>query len=283
MTEEEDLFAGIELEFDEMEARRQAASAKKSEAITAIGHSPGSIQPPAMGKEATDEAPPPPRPEPTAPVDSITKQAPVKNFDYKPVEEAAAPPPPLWRSIAIVLGVLVAGGVFLTYWYRHDLFPPEPTEVVAQVSEGENNELVFAGKMWRGKFELDKEVEGTAHQVVRAIIPEMPFITHQMVLVTGDFADPERVVIGEISNNKVQFEFKVDRPEGEAIFINLIPANPQALSEILRINKSQYVVIIGDEVQGALSDPEGSANIESSRDSRVIRVQEILFDQAPPE
>lgn len=275
-----------------MEARRQAAQVVTPEVeplFTVVGHSPGghahSSRPPGRVPGSSQ---PPDRPHPVpglaegpAP-SSLPKPstAPIQ-ANYQPLEEDRPPPPALWKSIAIFVGFLVLGAGFLVFWYRHDLFPPDPVEVVAQISEGPNHELVFEGETFQGTFKMDQEEEGSVNQIVRTSFPEMPFVTHELVLVSGDYGLPDMVGISEVKDHQIIVTPKVDKPDGRILLVHAIPADAKALADLMKIQKNQFVVIIGDIVNNGLTDSMGSMTLTSSGTAKIIRVREVMFDQQP--
>jgi hypothetical protein len=297
MTDDNDPFGdGIELEFDAMEARRQAAQASESTTkpepkVTAVGQSKGAVvhssYPPQAGASRPQQASTPPHvpglSDAPAPASAPKAPTPKKNFDYQPVEVPERTAPPIWRSLLAFLGVLLLAGGFLVFWYRHELFPPDPMDIVVQISEGPDGELVWQGETYRGEFSFDEEVDGTVNQLVRSHFPEMPFITHEIVLASGDYLDPDMVQITELKDHEVMARSKVTNPDGELVLVYAIPADARALTDLMKVRKDQYVVVVGDVVQNTLQDPMGSVSLQSLGNAKVVRVREVLFDIEPPE
>ncbi len=290
-TDDDDPFdAGIELEFDAMEARRQRLSVVKTtdkpqRGELVVGEAPGlrkysSHPPPVDEPPAPALQPLPPAPAPALP---HAPTAPPGDFHYKPLEVEERPPPPLTRTILLGVALLVAALAFLVFWYRHELFPPDAREVVAEISEGPKGEIVYAGQAFEATLETDAEVEGSVHQVVRASWPEMPFITHELVLVTGDYAKPDIVSISEIEDHTVVIQSNVTNPAGSVWLVHVIPADQNALEQLLRVQKGQYVVLVGDEAKTSLRASDGTTRLETVGTSKVVRLREVMWEEAPPE
>ncbi len=286
MPDQDDPFAaGIELEFDEMEARRQAPQA--DDPFGAVGHSPGgkihSTRPP--GAMTSEPAPPVVTGmDPSVGPASVPKPAsPPVEANYQPLETEAKPAPAIWKSLLSFVGVVLLAGAFLLYWYRHDLFPPAAADIVAEVSEGPDGQLVYRGQTYQATFVVEQEIEGTVNQIETTFYPRMPVVTHGLLLVTGEYNDPSLVRISPFENHQVLVEPLKTNLEGKATLVHLIAADAIALADIQKIKPGAYVVILGDVVEGLLSDPSGTVSMDSEEKSKLIRVREVLFDQSPPE
>lgn len=287
---DDDPFAGgIELELDPMEARRERAEVVPKTDIPeappayVVGQSEGGLKhssrPPAAGAPPAvpglSEALAPPS-APKAP------KPPGGDYTYKPLESDGREPPSLLRTLLLGVAFLALAGGFLAFWYRHKLFPPKPADVVAQISQGPNGEIVFNGETFTGTLDPDAEVEGTVNQVASSYWPQMPFITHEVVLVTGDYADPDSVTISELTDHSVAAQSEIASPEGDMWLVHLVPADATALEQLMRVQKGQYVVFLGDLVSGTLTNADGSVSLQTVGTSKVFRVSEVLWEDGPP-
>lgn len=154
--------------------------------------------------------------------------------------------------IKVILPFAVAGGIFL--WTR----PPGPAKILAQTHfSADASQIDYRGQTYTGQWEAESEFTGQLQQLVVEYLPAAPFVTHHLVLTTGDFSDPSKVTIEPLKQGKTSWRAQ-EQPQGELLVLHLIPAEPSLLQQLSALKAGQTVSWKGQRLkEGLLQNNQG--------------------------
>ncbi len=122
------------------------------------------------------------------------------------------------RMLWFVAGLLAAG------WW---LWPPPSAQEVAAAMAVDipAGRIRYDGNVYALHLSAEPETHaGRVRVYVRADHGDMPVITHEGVVTTGEFSDPEKVEIGPLRGGSTWWRAK-HRPRGTLMVLHLIPAD----------------------------------------------------------
>lgn len=106
------------------------------------------------------------------------------------------------------------------------------------------------GDYWKISYESPKETTFTGY--VRHISANhearFPFLTHDILITTEDYADPELVQAYVVNHHFVWRSRTQDYPKGTIHLLHVIPENEELYQQILRIRAGDTVSISGREI-----------------------------------
>ena len=105
------------------------------------------------------------------------------------------------------------------------------------------------GRSWQVIFQWpwDSSFEGSVRHVSRWNDASMPFMSHDILVTSGDFADPE-IVKTSVRNHHYFYTFSGHRPKGEIRLLHIFPASSEVLDDLLAIENGEQVRIDGREI-----------------------------------
>ncbi len=236
---------------------------------------------PAEVKREQEARPMPPSPPVEMPA---TTPAAVPPANAPTPSPAAWVPPPTeapsnLRTFVVLglIGLVLAVNVYIFYW--DDWFPPDPADLVARLSEDSDGVLLFDGKTYRATWNMEPEVQGYVNQLGRAHMGPAEFITHQLVLVTGEYADPSKVEISDIDDGTVVWKAPT-KPRGTIELVYIIPADATALAEMKKLTPGAWVFLDGDLLEGPLVTPDDVV-LKTLGDGKIMRLRAVSVEDPP--
>lgn len=178
-----------------------------------------------------------------------------------------------------VLGLIIAVNVYIQYW--DDWFPPDPAEIVARLSEDPDGVLLFDGETYSANWNMEPEIVGYVHQVGRVRSAPAEFITHQLILVTGEYADPSKVEITDMEDGNVSWKAPT-QPKGSIEMLYVIPADATALAEMKKLQPGAWVFLDGDLLDGTLVTPD-EVVIKTLGGGKIFRLRAVSVETPPDE
>jgi hypothetical protein len=115
------------------------------------------------------------------------------------------------------------------------------------------------GHTWQVTFEKDSD--STFSGVVRAVVrwqdASLPFMTHDILVTTGDYASQGKVNTWVV-NHKFIYHYKNAAPEGSIHLLHIFPASEEIYQQLLAIKDWNRVSISGREIYKIdLFNPDG--------------------------
>jgi hypothetical protein len=105
------------------------------------------------------------------------------------------------------------------------------------------------GRTWRILYE--KQDVSTFAGIVRNASPirlsAIPFLTHDILVTSGDFADPD-LVSTSVSNHRYTWFAPGDKPRGRINLVHAVPANEDIYRQLLKLRDRQQATLKGREI-----------------------------------
>jgi hypothetical protein len=182
------------------------------------------------------------------------------------------------RKTAIIgVVLLLVGALTVYFFYWDDWFPPDADDVVANLSEAPNGAVQYDGELYPSQWTPEEELGGIVNQVARGHFSQLPFVTHAVVLVTGDYADPEKVQIGDLEDHQVNYA-ATSTPNGTIVLVHVVPADAAALAALRQLKPGQWATLQGDLLNGNLVAPDQVA-LRTMGPSKVFRLRTVSSEQ----
>jgi hypothetical protein len=105
------------------------------------------------------------------------------------------------------------------------------------------------GRTWDVTFEYAKNstFSGVVRHASQWHDSSLPFMTHDILVTTEDFALPE-IVRTSVFNHKFSYHYDNDVPNGTINLLHVLPASPAIFEELQQIKEWQQVTISGREI-----------------------------------
>ncbi len=145
------------------------------------------------------------------------------------------------QRAAIIILVLVA----LVWWLRQ---PPSAARIIDDTRVSVNDDYVeYDGQRYLADWGKTTRHVGDVRVFTRAYHRVAPFVTHEAVLTTGDFSDPDLVEVSPIRKGSMSWSART-RPKGTLIVLHFVPADRDVLSRLELLREGDRVELAGHEV-----------------------------------
>ncbi|MBE0697939.1 MAG: hypothetical protein IH586_13535 [Anaerolineaceae bacterium] len=106
------------------------------------------------------------------------------------------------------------------------------------------------GRAWEVSFEkpTDSTFTGVVRHVSQWHDSSMPFMTHDILVTTGDYAS-KGTVDAFVVNHKFIYHYKNDPPSGSIHLLHIFPASDEIYKQLLEVRDWNRVSISGREIQ----------------------------------
>lgn len=106
------------------------------------------------------------------------------------------------------------------------------------------------GASWRIVYEglADTTFEGKVRHVSVNRINKFPFVTHDILITSGDYADPD-LVYTNVTNHRFYWQSRSNAyPKGSINLLHVVPENEEVYRQMLKIRNGDTVSISGREI-----------------------------------
>lgn len=173
----------------------------------------------------------------------------------QPLSRKKAPNTPLFTSIMVLLVgfialALVAGvlGLFFNDSDPLHLFTPN----IEDFSFNENFEQVSGNGSSHWSIRYEKKTASTFKGTIRhnsvIHLKEIPLLTHDVLVTSGEFADPELVTTSVIDHKFSWFSKTKAYPQGSINLLHVVPKNNEIARQIAGLKNGDQVIISGWEI-----------------------------------
>jgi hypothetical protein len=150
-----------------------------------------------------------------------------------------------------MLLVLAISGVYVYYWVNIDLFGlGRPDYKNLHFSPGYSQVQAADGLNWAISYENPNESNYTG--LVRFVSPIresiVPFLTHDILMTTGDFANSDLISTSVFDHHFYWSSPKVKSPVGTINLIHAVPMNEAIFQQLLGIKSGHKAIIHGLEI-----------------------------------
>ena len=106
------------------------------------------------------------------------------------------------------------------------------------------------GATWEVTYEKsrDTEFQGYVRHVSINRINKFPFLTHDILVTTGDYADPDLVYTNVTNHHFYWQSLNENYPQGTINLLHVVPENEDIYQQLLKIRNGDTVAISGREI-----------------------------------
>ena len=105
------------------------------------------------------------------------------------------------------------------------------------------------GRTWEVEFEYaaNSTFSGVVRHTSRWLDSSVPFMSHDILVTTGDFADAD-LVDTSVSNHRFRWRSPEQKPSGSINLLHIFPATEEIFDQLLEIKEWDHVTITGREI-----------------------------------
>lgn len=138
----------------------------------------------------------------------------------------------------LIIVILIIGGLYLYLDWK-----PSGSRIAADMDVGEV--IIYQGKVYTSDWAMDsEEIEGFLRRKDRHYDKNMPVITYDLILTTGEFSDPEIVKLRNKGGGNYYWRAK-KQPEGTLVVYHSVPSSPEAQNGLDRMEQGKHIVLVG--------------------------------------
>lgn len=103
---------------------------------------------------------------------------------------------------------------------------------------------------WKIEYEFNRSstFRGTANHISPIRISRFPMLTHDLLIVSGDFADPAKTSTSVANHHFTWRSLTREKPAGSINLLHVVPSSQEIYLQLLEIRKGDQVVITGREI-----------------------------------
>ena len=138
------------------------------------------------------------------------------------------------------------------------------------------------GANWEVTYEKSKDTvfQGYVRHISINHISKFPFLTHDILITTGDFADPDLVYTNVTNHHFYWQSLNKDYPQGTINLLHVVPENEDIYQQLLRIRNGDTVSISGREILRIDAFDSQDKNLGWWKDDgcNTTLVKEVILD-----
>jgi hypothetical protein len=161
----------------------------------------------------------------------------------------------------LTLFFLILIGIFIYFRVNTSFFGLAGADFDSLVISNAYEKIESNDMYWEVQFEGTGESKyiGTVRHAAPIRIKEFAILTHDILVTTGDFANPEIVDTNVVDHKFIWKSRNVSAPSGSINLIHAIPANKDIYQTMLEIQKWDTVKITGREIYSVKAyQPDGT-------------------------
>lgn len=141
--------------------------------------------------------------------------------------------------------ITIAFLVIISVVSINHLWKPSAMQILENTSiDIQNNTIQYKSITYKATWGDLVEYQGDARVVQRAYHKNCPFITHEIILTTGEFSDADIVQIAPIRDGNTRWTAK-KKPTGTFLVMHCIPQNLEILDILENLEAGASVTIKG--------------------------------------
>ena len=146
--------------------------------------------------------------------------------------------------------VLAAVGVYIYYNVNVDLFGMGRPDYSSLVIDKRFQNIESGDKKWIIQYEKQKPTvfTGKIRHASPIRLEMVPFLTHDILVTSGDYADPLKVSTSVADHHFFWASRVQEKPVGSINLLHTVPLNEAIYQQLLEIRSDQMVTITGTEV-----------------------------------
>jgi hypothetical protein len=150
--------------------------------------------------------------------------------------------------VSLVLVLLVGG--FIYFRLNTDFFGLASPDFDSLAISDSYEEIAADNMYWQVTFERPgtSSFAGTVRHVSLIRENRFPILTHDILVTSGEFADPNTVRVSVVNHHFTWYSSDTPNPEGTINLLHTVPANEEIYQQLLGIRSWDEVQIQGREI-----------------------------------
>jgi hypothetical protein len=149
--------------------------------------------------------------------------------------------------------------------------------VIEQLTFGSSIDTIgYDGVQYTATWSDPQTFSGTVQWTGRASASSIPFLTHEVLVTTGDYSDPAIVHIKPVEDHHTTWTFPPGRNlQGTIFIVHCIPATPAIYDALDAVRVGETVEIEGDVAKGQIQSSRGGAWGTSNPTHPTVFVRDV--------
>jgi hypothetical protein len=179
--------------------------------------------------------------------------------------------------------LLIIGGVAYTK-LNTDFFGLTSPDFAALTVVNQHGKILDdQGASWEVTYEKTSDTifQGSVRHVSVNHVNKFPFITHDILVTTGDFADPD-LVSTTVANHRFYWQsLNQNYPQGTINLLHIVPENEVIYQQLLKIRSGDSITISGREILRIDAFDAQKKNLGWWKDDgcNTTLVKEVILEQ----
>lgn len=147
---------------------------------------------------------------------------------------------------------------------------------VANNIEFDGKDVIYKDDVYATQWtSRSKEISGYVREIKAVDMRIMPIVTYSIVATTGDYSNPERVIINKVgAGYKISYVQAKGMPEGSIIIYHLIPLNADVQKNLERIERGDdFKLTARISKTGLIKSSTAQYQLSSYKPNEYVRIK----------
>jgi hypothetical protein len=174
-------------------------------------------------------------------------------------------------AVILLLFIIAAFAVF--FFTRK----PSTSGIAGDMKHNDDGSIVFKGVRYRSDWGNTLTVEGYLRIKDRHYDENMPIVTYDLIITSGDFSDPEEVEIRPKGGGTYIWRSRKRNPEGMLVAYHTVPAGPEAQEKMDDMDEGIEIRLTGRlSRNGEIRGDDGRYLRLGHKSHKFILVEDVL-------
>lgn len=175
-----------------------------------------------------------------------------------------------WIAILLIVLLAVAAKVYFSW-------KPDAVNIAREMKHSDNGEITHQGKKYTTDWGSTEKVEGFLRIKERHYDENMPIVTYDLVITSGEYSDPEVVEIESTGGGNFYWRSEI-QPKGELVSYHTIPASAEVQKKLDETAEGSTISLTGRISQNShIQGDDGSFNKLMHNNHKFILIEDVLI------
>ena len=173
-------------------------------------------------------------------------------------------------AVVLLLLLLVAAGLY-SRW------KPSAAGIAQEMEYNDDGGITHRRKTYRTDWGSTQQVEGLLRIKERHYDKNVPIVTYDLIVTSGEFSDPEVVEIESMGNGNFCWRSRDRRPEGSLVAYHTVPGSVEAQTKLDEANEGATIRLTGRISRNSqIKGDDGSFVKLMHANHKFILVEDVL-------
>jgi len=171
---------------------------------------------------------------------------------------------------------LIIVALILLGAYLYFIWKPSALDIASEMKIGEAIE--YQGEKYRSDWGTNsEEIVGYLRRKDRHYDENMPIVTYDIIITTGEFSNPEIVKITNKGGGSYYWRSKRRQPDGTLIVYHTVPATPIVQNKLDEIDEGESVTLVGKISENSEIKSDSDYFVRLGHDNhKFILVEDVI-------